>query len=62
MGWYKVGGCFSVEVEAENHQEAKEIAQRILRFEGINFNIIDVQRRKDNETGKDSISGTEKAG
>ena len=64
MEHFEVSGCFLMEVEAKDYIEAREIARRILANEGIVYRIVDVVRREANgqKTGKDSISGTEKAG
>ena len=63
MERFEVSGCFLVEVEAKDYIEAREIARRILANEGIVYRIVDVRREaNDQKTGKDSISGTEKAG
>ena len=47
MAKYKVQGCFTLEVEAEDYIDARETAQRILKNDGIVYQIIDVQRGKD---------------
>jgi len=63
MEHFEVSGCFLMEVEAKDYIEAREIARRILANEGIVFRIVDVRREANGQkTGKDSISGTEKAG
>jgi len=63
MERFEVSGCFLVGVEAKDYIEAREIARRILANEGIVFRIVDVRRETNGQkTGKDSISGTEKAG
>ena len=62
MAKYKVQGCFTLEVEAEDYIDARETAIRILHNDGISYQIIDVQRGENDEPGEDSISGTEKAG
>jgi hypothetical protein len=63
MERFGVSGCFLVEVEAKDYIEAREITRRILANEGIVYRIVDVRRGANGQkTGKDSISGTEKAG
>lgn len=43
---YNIQGCFTLEVEADSYQDARETAQRILGNEGIKYLIIDVARGK----------------
>ena len=46
MAKYNILGCFTIEVEAKDYIDARETAQRILRNDGIVYQIIDVQRGK----------------
>ncbi len=46
---FHVNGIFGLEVEAEDYREAKATALRILRTDGIDGYVLDVEEARTNE-------------
>ncbi len=46
---YRVMGIFSLEVEGEDFREVREKAHRILRVDGIEHNIMNVEEVSSDE-------------
>lgn len=44
---YKVEGYFEIEVEADNAQEARAKAERILQTDGIDHCIVNVEVKEE---------------
>ncbi|WP_162991119.1 hypothetical protein [Biomaibacter acetigenes] len=44
--WYRIEGSFILVVDAGDSREAREKAQRILKVDGIDHHIINVEEEK----------------